>query len=547
MPVVVAGNPPDERRPASGVEHLGLRLSAFAEPIPRRQVPPAARVPRLALRRDPGDGQGDQTGMAEPPGQVGGDAPASDEAVDPEQHPARRERDGNDDQGQGVPPRQVAQRRRVADGDRGEGNRVDQDQALPVTRADLGSTPEDPQEQDRDQDVGNTFGPLPAQLLARLGHVPPELRGVRLLLGSEVEPGVVQALGELRGKLPRGVRVQAQGRRPPERQLLGNLSLDRGIPADEHQGHRRHRPEPTGQGPLVGPGPPADRSGQNNHRRDQGDFGPGPEPQAAEHPATDRREPRLRPERRFAASERGDGEAQGQGVGQGFVADDVGEREQGEEEHRQVRRSFAEHPPGQMMQGPEQKHRRQRRNPLRRQSPGERAMTQNPGERRLDQRDRQRVKRVLIRTSDHVERGPRLELAGHPEELESILRRERRPGHPHAMQDRRQGGNRDQPPSARHPALPGRIGPSLRHLRTSPTPRRGPGRGPHYTGSPPWVNPIPPDRPIRTTTRGDRIEHAPKPTADRQLPQMVIVQRATGWGDRASRSRLGILLGGNPG
>jgi hypothetical protein len=78
------------------------------------------------------------------------------------------------------------------------------------------------------------------------------------------------------------------------------------------------------------------------------------------------------------------------------------------------------------------------------------------GHQRFDGRNQGRIQGVLIRPSNRVGPGFALELPGHPNELEAILRRERGSGNPGYMQRDRQQDDRDQPSAFGHRDPPDR-------------------------------------------------------------------------------------------
>ena len=102
------------------------------------------------------------------------------------------------------------------------------------------------------------------------------------------------------------------------------------------------------------------------------------------------------------------------------------QREQDEQQDRQCGNPVIEQRARQAVQRKDRGDRGQRRDGLRRDPPGVGAMPREPGDRRFRDPDEGGIERVLVALADHVERGPGLELAGDPDELQPVLRREDR-------------------------------------------------------------------------------------------------------------------------
>ena len=77
-------------------------------------------------------------------------------------------------------------------------------------------------------------------------------------------------------------------------------------------------------------------------------------------------------------------------------------------------------------------------------APGRRRLAEHPGDGRLGQRDASGVKRVLVGAADDVAPRPMMEFARDPDELQAVLRRDKRPADPEDLQAQHQARDRDE-------------------------------------------------------------------------------------------------------
>ena len=332
-------------------------------------------------------------------------------------------------------------------------------------------------------------------------------RLLRFLLGREIPARIVEAGGE--GVAPRSGRRRPRGQARPlsEGELLRDLPLDQRIAADRRQERDRERRELARPGPREAasspiPSPPGEgarRAGEGprlrqgnspvkegrhhctaddeeDRRGGDQDLRTRQESQAGHEPAGHRRVPSPGMQGHLAQAERRDEAEERQAVAERVVPDLARQGEQDVDEHREGGDPLVEEDAGQAEEGEEQGDRGDRGDRLGRDPPGLGPFAQEGRDQRFGERDERGVERVLVGPPDDVDPGPRLELAGDPDELQAVLRGEDRPRHPDRVQRGGEQDDRDEEPPASHrdpPCIdpPTRRDPSAagRIIRARPT------------------------------------------------------------------------------